>query len=59
MTKIQNLLTFIDFEEEAHDHIRDTNTRVREIQSRGISDQPKEERDREEGEHHRHPDEQP
>ena len=53
MTKIQNLLTFIDFEQDSHDHIRDTNTRVREMQSRGQSDQPLEQTDRFEGHMHR------
>jgi hypothetical protein len=54
MTKIQNLLTFIDFESEAHADIRETRDRVREIQSRGQHDQPAEEADRSEGQTHRH-----
>ena len=53
MTKIQNLLTFIDFEQDSHDHIRDTNTRVREMQARGQHDQPLEQTDRAEGHTHR------
>ena len=53
MTKIQNLLTFIDFEQESHDQIRDTNTRVREMLARGQSDQPLEQTDRAEGRDHR------
>ena len=36
-----------------HDQIRDTNTRVREMQSRGQSDQPLEQTDRFEGHTHR------
>jgi hypothetical protein len=56
MTKIQNLLTFIDFEDEAHDHIRDTHAMVSEIQQRGQHDQPEEEADRKEGRNHRYPD---
>ena len=41
--------------EEGQEIIRDTNTRVREMQSRGLHDQPEEEADRKEGREHRSP----
>ena len=53
MTKIQNLLTFIDFEQDSHDHIRESHTMLTEMKKSRQHDKPLEQTDRDEGHHHR------
>lgn len=55
MTKIQNLLTFMDFDSEAYDQIREIRDNVREMHEDSKLDRPAEETDRREGREHRRP----